>query len=94
MKTLFLSPMERKIRIMALMDLHGLSWFSLARKMSTSQTAVQLAFCWDKEDDKKVRDVTVSMIIRCAKALGVSAGFLIDREETEIESEQSDNEAG
>ena len=93
MDPLFLSPLERKHRVEALMKIKGLSWYRLAQLMGSTPTGVQQAFCWDKGDEPG-RDITLNTLIKCARTLGVSAGFLIDREEEDIEPDESDNQTG
>jgi len=75
----FISAYERRQRIEAVMKLQGITWFGLAKIANCYTTTINRAM--RVEPGSKDR-ASVEMIKRVAKALGVSAGFLIDRKET------------
>ena len=77
-KRLFLTGFERRKRVEALMKQAGLTWYGLSRKMNRDQISVQRAFMPKKYGTYP--DPRISTIVSVAKALGVSAGFFIDRE--------------
>lgn len=80
---LFISAYERRRRIEELLKLHDMTWYALAKKMGKTQTSVAQAFKVQPNDVR--RRLSVDMIHRCARALGVSAGFLMDRKEVDYD---------
>ena len=64
------------------MKRHGMNKYKLSVAMGVDQSGAQRAF-W-KRADGTYADVRVSTIKRAARALGVSAGFLIDTKQVEL----------
>jgi len=75
----FISAKERTRRIEAVMAGQSppWTWRKLSMQMSRSRSSVVRALRVKKGYGPKL---TVMMLVSCAKALGVKAGFLIDRE--------------
>ncbi len=74
--TKFISNWERRIRIEAVLKTKKWSWYRLAQEMNRSVSSVERALRVQKNSKTTCY---VEMVKACAKALGVSGGFLIDR---------------
>jgi len=74
----FITALERKHRIEAVMRRKGWSWYMLSKVMNYDQTTVQRAF---KVDRNPTTNPSLPLIKACAIALEVTAGFLIDYRE-------------
>ncbi len=70
-RALFLTPAQRNRRVKILMKQHNWTWYRLSKEMNVCQTHVTSAFTTSGEPSLK-------MVKAAARALGVSAGFLID----------------
>ena len=78
-KTKFITNYERRCRIEALMKNQGnMTWYALAKKMNKDRASVVRAL---RKEKNSRNTVTLELVEACARALGVSAGFLIDRKE-------------
>jgi len=78
----FITPTQRSSRIKRAMKLRGMTYYALAMKMGVQTNVVQ------KMVEKPSDHVKVGSLIRIAAALGVSAGFLIDRRLPEKEDDR------
>lgn len=84
----FISPYERRRRIEGAMRRkvseeypEGWTWYKLAKEMNTSGSVVDRAFKIGSRSGE-THDVTLRLLIRCARALDVSVGFLVDQTPT------------
>lgn len=78
-RTRFISAGERQKRIEVLMRRKGWTYYRLAEAMGRNETSVRRSVVLK---DGRSPDPSVNTIKAIARALGVTAGFLIDRKET------------
>ena len=78
-RSLFITPLERLRRVEVLMRRDNLSWYRLSQLMKVSQISVQRSI--QQRNDGSWCDPRISTIKALARALDVSAGFLLDRRE-------------
>jgi len=75
-RTLFINSWTRRQRIEAILKRHEWTWYQLSKVMSRNQSAVQKAFKVDRGQPQV--NPTLPMLKACARALGISVGFLVD----------------
>ena len=76
----FISAYERRQRIEALLKVRGITWFKLAELAGTYPSTLYHGY---RVQPHEKRDISLRSLTNIAKALGVTAGFLIDRKETD-----------
>ena len=78
-KRIFITALEREKRIEVLMRRKKMNWHQLSLAMGRDQSST-MRVLKAKRDGSKQPDPRISTIKSVAKALGVSAGFMLDRE--------------
>ena len=76
-KSIFITAKERDARIRVLLDRQGWSWYRLAKEMNMNPGSIYRALKY--EVGQKNREPSLPTLKRLARALGVRAGFFIDR---------------
>ena len=73
---MFLTPIGRKKRIVALLKRNGWTWYRLAKEMNMDESTIYRAF--KQVDGAKEYDPSLKTLKALARAFHVSVGFFVD----------------